>query len=101
MESGDIPDDLKKLDEKIRKMRDVRAESGKDVSLKHPTTSRIGIAVAADLIAGVLVGTGIGYVLDQLCGTKPVLLAVFVLLGGAAGFLNMYRTVKDEEKKGI
>ena len=50
-------------------------------------------------VAGVLVGTGIGYVLDMLAGTKPVLLSVFVLLGGAAGFLNMYRTVKDEEKR--
>lgn len=67
--------------------------------MKRSAASRVGVAIAADLIAGVLVGTGIGYVLDMLFGTRPVLLAVFVLLGGAAGFLNMYRTVKDEEKK--
>lgn len=96
MESGNIPEDLRKLDAKIRRMSGAGAKGG---SMKRSAASRVGVAIAADLIAGVLVGTGIGYVLDMLFGTRPVLLAVFVLLGGAAGFLNMYRTVKDEEKK--
>lgn len=96
MESGNIPEDLRKLDAKIRRMSGAGAKGG---STKRSAASRVGVAIAADLIAGVLVGTGIGYVLDMLFDTRPVLLAVFVLLGGAAGFLNMYRTVKDEEKK--
>lgn len=100
MESGKIPEDLKKLDEKIRKMNGLQPQGRQGVRQKHSAASRIGVAIAADLIAGVLVGTGIGYMLDKLFGTKPVLLAVFVLFGGAAGFLNMYRTVKEEEKKG-
>lgn len=99
MESGNIPEDLKKLDEKIRRMNGEKSKSGRSGETERPAVSRIGVAIAADLIAGVLVGTGIGYVLDMLAGTKPVLLSVFVLLGGAAGFLNMYRTVKDEEKR--
>lgn len=99
MESGNIPEDLKKLDEKIRRMNGEKSKSGRSGETERPAVSRIGVAIAADLIAGVLVGTGIGYVLDMLAGTKPVLLSMFVLLGGAAGFLNMYRTVKDEEKR--
>ena len=99
MESGNIPEDPKKLDEKIRRMNGEKSKSGRSGETERPAVSRIGVAIAADLIAGVLVGTGIGYVLDMLAGTKPVLLSVFVLLGGAAGFLNMYRTVKDEEKR--
>lgn len=80
-------------------MNGEKSKSGRSGETERPAVSRIGVAIAADLIAGVLVGTGIGYVLDMLAGTKPVLLSMFVLLGGAAGFLNMYRTVKDEEKR--
>ena len=45
---------------------------------------------------------GIGYVLDKVFDTRPYLFAVFLLFGGAAGFLNVYRMAKDEEnKKGV
>ncbi len=100
MENGNVPEDLRKLDEKIRRIGSRLQKDKKKNVEGHSVASRVGIAVAADLVAGVLVGSGIGYVLDRLFGTKPVLLAVFVLFGGAAGFLNMYRTVKEEEKKG-
>jgi ATP synthase protein I len=33
----------------------------------------------------------IGWALDRWLGTRPILLAVFVLLGGAAGILNVWR----------
>ena len=47
-------------------------------------------------------GAGIGYVLDKVFDTRPYLFAVFLLFGGAAGFLNVYRMAKDEEnKKGV
>jgi len=37
------------------------------------------------------VGAAIGWGLDRLLGTRPILLVVFVLLGGAAGVLNVWR----------
>ena len=51
----------------------------------------IGLRVGIELVSALVVAVAIGYGLDRLLGTKPVLIAVFVLLGGAAGVLNVWR----------
>ena len=48
---------------------------------------RVGI----EMVSALVVAVAIGYGLDWLFGTKPILMAVFVLLGGAAGVLNVWR----------
>ncbi|NNG04700.1 MAG: hypothetical protein HKM95_11445 [Inquilinus sp.] len=50
-----------------------------------------GMRVAVELVAAVLVGTGIGIVLDKWLGTQPWLLILFFLIGCVAAFLNVYR----------
>ena len=59
----------------------------------------VGFRIGAELISGVIVGAGIGYLLDILFGTRPLLLIIFLFLGGVAGFLNVYRFVKSMEKE--
>ena len=51
----------------------------------------IGLRVGTELIAAFVVAIAIGYGLDRLFGTKPILTALFVLVGGAAGILNVWR----------
>jgi ATP synthase protein I len=51
----------------------------------------IGLRVGIELVSALVVAVAIGYGLDRLFGTKPILMAVFVLLGGAAGILNVWR----------
>jgi ATP synthase protein I len=51
----------------------------------------IGMRVGIELVSALVVAVAIGYGLDRLLGTKPILTAVFVLLGGAAGILNVWR----------
>jgi ATP synthase protein I len=51
----------------------------------------IGMRVGIEMVAALVVAVAIGYGLDRLFGTKPILTAVFVLLGGAAGILNVWR----------
>jgi ATP synthase protein I len=50
--------------------------------------------IAAELLAGLLVGGLIGWVLDRQFGTKPWLLVLFIILGFAAGMLNVIRTAQ-------
>ncbi len=50
-------------------------------------------ALVAVMVAGLVVGTGIGWLLDQWLGTRPWLMVVFFFIGAAAGMLNVYRTV--------
>ncbi len=47
--------------------------------------------VAAELIAGLVFGGAVGWFLDRQLGTMPLLLVLFVVLGFAAGLLNVIR----------
>jgi ATP synthase protein I len=51
----------------------------------------IGMRVGVEMVSALVVAVAIGWGLDRVFGTKPILLAVFVLLGGAAGVLNVWR----------
>jgi ATP synthase protein I len=50
------------------------------------------LRLSSELVAGVLVGAVIGWSLDYWVGTKPWGLIVLVLLGFAAGVLNVMRS---------
>jgi len=51
----------------------------------------IGLRVGIEMVSALVVAVAIGWGLDWLFGTRPILIAVFVLLGGAAGVLNVWR----------
>jgi ATP synthase protein I len=50
-----------------------------------------GFRLSTELVAGVLAGAGIGWVLDRWLGISPWGMIVFLLLGFAAGVLNVMR----------
>lgn len=51
-----------------------------------------GFKIASEFVAGVLVGAAIGYGVDRLFGTLPFGLIFFLLIGFAAGVLNVVRS---------
>ena len=51
-----------------------------------------GFRLSSELVAGVVVGAGIGWLLDRWLGVSPWGLIVFLLLGFAAGVLNVMRS---------
>jgi ATP synthase protein I len=54
---------------------------------------------AAELIVGVVVGGGLGWALDKQFGTAPWLMIVLVMLGFAAGLLNVVRAAQEAQTK--
>ncbi|MGE0212401.1 MAG: AtpZ/AtpI family protein [Parvibaculaceae bacterium] len=58
-----------------------------------------GFRLAADLVAGVLGGFGLGWLLDWLLGTSPWMLLILTPLGMAAGVLNVIRAAKSAEAR--
>jgi ATP synthase protein I len=51
----------------------------------------VGMRAGSELTAGVLVGCGIGYLIDRLFDTSPLFLIIFMMFGMATGFWNVYR----------
>jgi ATP synthase protein I len=56
-----------------------------------PSAMARGFRLSTELVAGVLVGAGVGWVLDRVLGISPWGMIVFLLLGFAAGVLNVMR----------
>lgn len=51
-----------------------------------------GFRLSSELVAGVVVGAGLGWLTDRWFGTSPWGLTVLLLLGFAAGVLNVMRS---------
>ena len=49
--------------------------------------------VTTELVAGVVVGTFIGWAFDNWLGTTPTLMVVFFFIGSAAGMMNVWRAL--------
>ena len=60
----------------------------------------IGLRVGIEMVSALVVAVAIGWGLDWLFGTRPILIAVFVLLGGAAGVLNVWRLFAPRPTRG-
>jgi ATP synthase protein I len=54
-----------------------------------------GMQMALDLVLGPVVGAGIGWGLDKVAGTSPVLLLIFLAIGIAAGITSLMRTYRQ------
>ena len=52
------------------------------------------LKISTELVASVVVGTTIGFLLDGWFGTKPLLIICFFFMGVAAGILNVFRSAK-------
>lgn len=58
------------------------------------------VSLGTELVAAVLVGTFLGWVFNRLTGYNgPWALVVGIIIGSAAGFLNMYRAVQELERE--
>lgn len=96
MTEGRKPASLEDLDERLRAARshqggNAKGESGK--GNQGSTQGGLGAAlrIGVDLVAAIIVGVGIGFLLDLWLDTKPWFLILFFLLGAAAGMLNVFR----------
>ncbi len=72
---------------RARKATEIRAPKG----MVERTAFGIASRLVVELVAGLVVGIGIGWVLDRIFDTGPVLLIIFFLLGAGAGMVNVVR----------
>jgi ATP synthase protein I len=95
MTEPEDPSSLKNLDARLSEAqarRSAERERGTRAEGRSPGAGMgLGFRVAVDLLAALMVGVGIGVLLDKWLETKPWFLIVFFLLGSAAGILNVFR----------
>ena len=70
------------------------------VEKENPQTSNIGQAfkLSTELVAAVLVGTIIGFILDNWFDTKPWFIITFFFIGVIAGILNVIRVANNMQR---
>jgi ATP synthase protein I len=84
---------LQRLGERLGQQRSDRPPEhgpGQDTASDSSALAR-GIRLSSEFVAGIVVGAGLGWLIDRLAGTSPWGLLVFLLLGFAAGVLNLIR----------
>jgi ATP synthase protein I len=87
---------LRRLDHEL-----ARERSSREAKTEGPPPGSVssgmarGFRLSTELVAGVLVGALIGWGLDRWLGISPWGLIVFLLLGFAAGVLNVVRAANE------
>tara|TARA_B100001179_G_scaffold197525_1_gene156595 strand:- start:119 stop:406 length:288 start_codon:yes stop_codon:yes gene_type:complete len=64
----------------------------------QPSSLGMALKLSTEMVAAVLVGTIIGFILDSWFDSKPWLIIIFFFVGVAAGITNVIRTAKLMQK---
>ena len=88
-----------KKDEEL-KVRLKIAKNKINTQKEAPPQSNIGQAfkMSTELVSAVLVGTIIGFILDNWFDTKPWLILTFFFVGVVAGIMNVIKSAKKMQK---
>lgn len=76
-----------------------QAQAPKPRADEHYSQANLAWRMVIELVAGLGIGFAIGFGLDSLLGTIPILLVVFTLLGLVAGVKTMLRSAKEIQQK--
>ena len=68
---------------------------------RQSSSSNLGVAfkMSTEMVAAVVVGTIIGFILDNWFGTNPWLILIFFFVGVVTGILNVVRSAKNMQSK--
>ena len=93
-----IPDDIKALEQRIASFNDKNGAIKKSEPLTNSRLFAKAFVLGTEFIGAVIVGIGLGLVLDMIFGSKIVFTIIFALFGCVAGVMNMYKSTKELEK---
>ena len=78
--------------------KNIRGVEQKEVGSNAASLGK-ALKISTELVAAVVVGSTIGFLLDSWFGTKPLLIICFFIMGVAAGILNVFKSAKKMQKK--
>ena len=86
--------DLKEISTRLEIAKKKITIDGKKNEAVNATSLGKALKISTELVAAVVVGTTIGFLLDNWFGTKPILTICFFFIGVAAGILNVIKSAK-------
>jgi len=90
--------DLKEISARLEiAKRNIKKDQIKNKSSNAASLGK-ALKISTELVASVVVGSTIGFLLDNWFGTKPLLIICFFFMGVAAGILNVFRSAKKMQK---
>ena len=91
--------DLKKISTRLKIAKKNIKNIKKENSSSNAASLGKALKISTELVASVVVGSTIGFLLDNWFDTKPLLTICFFIMGVAAGILNVFRSAKKMQKK--
>lgn len=93
---GEKPPELADIGRRLKDLGHGAEEpaSGPDRAGGQGSGLGLGMRISVELVVTTAVGTGLGWLLDDVLGTRPLMLVIGLLLGGAAGVMNVYRVAQ-------
>ena len=88
-----------KLEELKKKIEHYQSEGNVKSSIPKKKGAGFGFRISTEIVAALIVGVGIGIIVDNYFNTRPFGLIIFFILGSLAGILNVYRVMSRIEKK--
>ena len=88
-----------KLQELKRKINHYQVENSSKINSSKKKGAGFGFRISTEIVASLVVGVGIGIIVDNYFNTQPFGLIIFFILGALAGFLNVYRVMRRIEKQ--
>ncbi len=94
--SNQNPAGYERLADIERRISAMQGRHNKNEKQKNDRGLPVGVGaimgrVATELVAGVVVGAFVGWILDNWLGTSPLFLVLLFFLGAMAGMLNVWR----------
>src|ERR1700760_2542406 len=98
MSGSEPPPRLNDLDARLRRLRQRTTKEEQAVrgtELPNGSAWGFGLRGGGEPLAALLVGGGIGWLLDRWLGTMPLFLLICFFLGAGAGLLNVFRAARE------
>ena len=92
---------MKKFSELSTRLKIAKKKANKDAftnNKKNASFLGTALKLSTEMVAAVLVGSIIGFILDNWFDSKPWLTIIFFFAGAAAGILNVIRSAKLMQK---
>ena len=90
---------LKEISTRLEIAKKNIKDTQKDSKSSNAASLGKALKISTELVAAVVVGSTIGFLLDSWFDTKPLLIICFFIMGVAAGILNVFKSAKKMHRK--